>query len=299
MDRLSNQAATLKRVLDPSDDPPATMKILELRTALMNNQQYNYNAGLARSQLEAADGALSDMTELLLRAKELALGMASDASSSDASRRATAQEVQALTDSAKVLANRKLGEKYLFGGFQISSAPVDSDGNYQGDLGTMQIEIEPGAFLTINITGDALLNAPTTSKNTDSDDMQDNKDGNAELSNQKTDNRVNLFDALRRFNIALLTGDIETIRQGISDFTLLHENIVTLRAKVGSRLSNLESNVLALDKQLETSTQLMSELEDADLAAVVTELTKQESVYKNALASSKRLIQPSLLDFLK
>ena len=43
----------------------------------------------------------------------------------------------------------------------------------------------------------------------------------------------------------------------------------------------------------------MSTIEDADMVAVMSDLAKEEAVYKNALSSSKRLIQPSLMDFLR
>ena len=35
------------------------------------------------------------------------------------------------------------------------------------------------------------------------------------------------------------------------------------------------------------------------MVQVVTDLNKEETVFRSALASSKRLIQPTLLDFLK
>jgi flagellar hook-associated protein 3 FlgL len=48
-----------------------------------------------------------------------------------------------------------------------------------------------------------------------------------------------------------------------------------------------------------TNAQLSSALEDADLAQVVSDMAKEETVFRSSLASAHKLIQPTLLDFLK
>ena len=53
------------------------------------------------------------------------------------------------------------------------------------------------------------------------------------------------------------------------------------------------------DRHNLTNAQLSSQLEDADMAQVVSDLAKDEAVFKSALSSSQKLIQPTLLDFLK
>ena len=44
--------------------------------------------------------------------------------------------------------------------------------------------------------------------------------------------------------------------------------------------------------------ELLSEVEDADLTELVTQLAMQETSYQSALIASSKIIQPSLLDFL-
>jgi flagellar hook-associated protein 3 FlgL len=277
MDRLSNQAITLKKILTPSDDPVETTKIMESKTEIMNNHQYHYTALLAKNQLEAADSALNDLSDILIRTKELALTMASDPNASEPSRRATAAEVQSLFDSALVIANRKFSDRYLFSGYQIKTAPIKEDGSYAGDDGIIRLEIEPNAFLTVNLTADEIFNAKEEQSNV----------------------RINCFSALDDLKNALMTDDKETIRLSLDQFDTLYSHLISLRAKLGSRLTHLDQNIRGLDKQTESTIKLLAQIEDADLSEVVTNLTRQETVYKNALASSKRLVQPTLLDFIK
>ncbi len=77
------------------------------------------------------------------------------------------------------------------------------------------------------------------------------------------------------------------------------EHLLNTRASVGAREIRLE-NTHARHVDLELSfTKLLSEVEDADITKLVTDLATLESNYKSSLMASARIIQPSLLDFLR
>jgi flagellar hook-associated protein 3 FlgL len=285
MDRLSNHAATLRRIVDPSDDPVGSMKILENRTHLANQNQFLYNARLAQAFLESTDTALADISEALIRCKEIALQSASDPSSNEESRKGLAQEVHTIYQQAVNIANRKLGDRYLFGGYKVTKPPVDQEGIYHGDNGNILVEIGKGAYIGINITGFDVFNT--------------NINNIEEPHNLDIQENINIFEEIKSLKQNLLTSDIQNVRQSIERIEEIYSKVVMLRAKIGSRLSGIDSNVRSLDKQIETSTGFIAQLEDADLAEIITDLSRQESIYKNALASSRRLIHPTLLDFLK
>ena len=46
-------------------------------------------------------------------------------------------------------------------------------------------------------------------------------------------------------------------------------------------------------------TKLMSDNEDADMAETIMNLKNEENVYKASMAGGARIIQPSLIDFLR
>lgn len=77
------------------------------------------------------------------------------------------------------------------------------------------------------------------------------------------------------------------------------QHLLNYRATVGARGMRLE----ATDKRLIdvglSFTSMQSEVEDADLTKVVTDLATQENAYQAALQATARIIQPSLLDFLR
>ena len=296
MEDLQYQSATLKKVNHPSDDPVGSSKILELRTDKVNNDQYNLNAKLAENFLTNTDHALADLSEIVMRAKEIAINQSSQASSNDDTRAGVAEEVTQLLQQALVTGNRRVGDRYLFGGFKTQKPPLDPEGRYMGDDGQMMVEIASEVFLSTNIPGsDAFNTQPKRgmgSQSTYSDLSQQNG------SHYENEN-VNLFDELQGFRISLLTGDVESIRGTLERFDELHNKLIATRAKLGSRIQGLQSTQQAIERHNITNSTLASSLEDADMAQVVSDLGKEEMIFKSSLATSKRLIQPTLLEFLR
>src|SRR6476660_8232791 len=105
MEELQGQASTLKKLNTPSDDPVGASKVLEIRTDKVNNDQYQMNARLAESFLNNSDQALGELSEVLLRCKEIAIGQASGASSNEDTRLGIAEEVTQLYQQAVATAN--------------------------------------------------------------------------------------------------------------------------------------------------------------------------------------------------
>ena len=76
-------------------------------------------------------------------------------------------------------------------------------------------------------------------------------------------------------------------------------NIVNARAELGARMNRLELVENRLSEQEVIATQTMSQNEDIDYAKAITELITQESLHRAALSAGARIIQPSLVDFLR
>jgi flagellar hook-associated protein 3 FlgL len=87
-----------------------------------------------------------------------------------------------------------------------------------------------------------------------------------------------------------------------SDLKALSDNLDTLnmaRATVGAVMSRLDAAKTRLADVEITTTKLLSETEDTDLAKAILELNSHQTVYQAALRSGAQIIQPSLLDFLR
>lgn len=298
MEELQHQTSTLRKLNQPSDDPIGAAKVLELRTDKVNNDQYQMNAKMAETFLNNTDHALGDLSEIIQRLKEIAINQSSGASSSEDTRLGVAEEVTQLFKQAVAVANVRVGERYLFGGYKTQKPPVDAEGNYLGDDGQMMVEIANNVFLSMNIPGGDAFNTHPR-KPGQAEGVYGESISIPEGKEEPPQENVNLFDEIQSFRIALLTGDMEGIHGTLERFDQIHSKLVATRAKLGSRIQGLISTSEAMGRHNVTNATLSSALEDADMAQVVSDLGKEETVFRSSLASSKRLIQPTLLDFLK
>ncbi len=91
----------------------------------------------------------------------------------------------------------------------------------------------------------------------------------------------------------------EGIGENLSNMDEAINKFTELRAEVGAKLnrsSNIESRLEANEVHLK---KLRSDNEDVDIAEVITDLKMEETVYRASLASGSRIMQQSLVDFLR
>lgn len=339
MNDLQNQAATQKRIVRPSDDPMAAAKVLALRTEERGSQQFVKNVNNAKSFLEYTDQSLSELSEALMRAKELAVQQASDAGASKDTRRMAATEVAQVFGQAVQIGNRKLGERYIFGGFQTQTQPFTSQGDYKGDSGAMKIQINKDAFVAMNIAGDSVFKGqglsgdgmlkPETDVPSDTqelieqqinrlrDEQQQNlneieptslrtpgsfrsdKEKAMETTANSATKGIDVLKTLKDFEIALQVNDKAEIQSSIDAIDSALTQVINARASVGSRLQTLTAAVDTHQKSILENKASASQLEDADVFQVVSDMTKADSTLRATLESSGKMMNKSLLDFLR
>lgn len=308
LEKLQMQSATLKRINQPSEDPIGSAKLLEMRTEKVNNDQYLMNSKVAEAFLSNTEHALTELAEVLSRAKEIAIGQSSGASSNDDTRLGVAEEVKQLGLQAIATANRRIGDRYLFGGYKTTQPPVDNEGRFQGDDGQIMVEIGRDIFVTMNMSGlEAFNTEPALSADTSRMRAKAQEDASAKgLAFDEAPeealprgHNLNVFQELQGFRIALLSGDIEEIRASLDRFDTLHGRMVAMRAKIGSRIQGIQSATQANERHGITNAVLTSQIEDADMAQVMSDMAKEETIFRSSLQSAQKLVQPKLIDFLR
>jgi flagellar hook-associated protein 3 FlgL len=226
------------------------------------------------------DAALAKITDAVHRARELAIGGASD-SAGQSARDAAAAEIDQLIESVKQEGNASYGGRYVFAGTATDTRPYTLNGvdTYAGDTGTVAREIGPGVSVQVNVLGSAVLGQG-----------QGAADGK-------------LLNVLRDISQHLKSGivaDMNTLRT--TDLKGLDTNLDTIsqaRATVGATTNRLESADGRLQEVEEASTKLLSDVEDADMAKTYVDYSMQQSVYQSALQAGANIVQQSLLDFLR
>jgi flagellar hook-associated protein 3 FlgL len=326
MIKNQEQALTSKRVNRPSDDPAASIQILQVRAVQDRDDTVSSNLEVANSILSLTDASLGELTEVLSRSKELAVQMGNTTNQTEDARESVLREVEQLAMRAVQVGNTRMGDRYIFGGYQMDRAPFDLEGNYFGDNGTVELEMDRGQRLKINVPGltpffgveempneaqqkrfDPKLNsepsvegalrdpASIKAKNLGVDPLEE-PERYAEI---KAKTGINVFASFKEFIEGLQTGNKELLNNSINNFEDGFKQVLASRASVGARQSVLRLSLQSLDAAKVTNAELKSRAEDADTLQVYSDLAKNENVLKSSLEINKKLLTPSLLDFLK
>lgn len=334
---LQNQAATQKRINKPSDDPTASTRVLVARTEERGANQFVKNINAAKSFLEYTDQSLSELADSLVRTKELAIQQANDAGASGDTRRVVAAEVEQIYFNAIQIGNRKLGDRFIFGGYQTTRNPFASNGEYAGDDGHMKVQINKDAFVPMNIPGDKVflgkglgndgLIKPNVNVPRDSNELTQMKQDEyrrLEANKRKSEeakmlrstasmrgdqytesvpsndqNGVNVLEIIKNFEIALKVNDKAQIQDSIETLDSALTQVINARSQVGSRIQTLDSTLNSLQKSIVDNKIAASNLEDADVFQVMSDITKADSTLRATLETSGKVSNKSLMDFLR
>jgi flagellar hook-associated protein 3 FlgL len=278
---LQDKLSSGRRITKPSDDPYGTSRALGLAGDLVGLQQYQRNVDDGSSWLSTSDTALSKVSDVLQRARELLVQAGNDSTGAQ-SRTAIAAEIDQLTESVKQEADIRYAGQYVFSGTATATAPYVQGGSdaYQGDAGSVTRTIGPGVQVQVNGDVHSLLG-----------------DGQAANDGKLLDTLRDIADDLR--NPSLAAGGANLRGTDLQRLDASMDTLNGLRADVGARLNRL---ALAGDR-LQTlegdTTQQLSDVQDADIAKTITDYSTQQAAYEAALRAGAHIVQSSLLDFLR
>ncbi|WP_046174672.1 flagellar hook-associated protein FlgL [Domibacillus indicus] len=280
LDKLNTQVSTQKKITKPSDDPVVAMKGIVYRRSLSEVEQYQRNFSEAYNWIENSDSALDKAKLALDRIRELTVEVSND--TYDAEQRAAASaEINQLKEHLVGISNTKFNDQYLFNGTKTITQPFTSTGAINGTLSTGKVEIE-------------LSNGVMVQVNTDVSSVFGDRNsigGTGESVFKTIDDLINTLEDDQKAGIDI-TSYLDKLDIHISANT-------TARAEIGARFNRIELMEARIAEQKIVSSRIMSENEDVDFEQVVTELTTQETVHKAALSVASRIIQPTLIDYLR
>ena len=283
MDKYQNQMATGKKIAVPSDDPVVAARALKLRTDVAEVEQYQRNVKDAQSWMDITEDTLAKIGDVLQRARELAVEGANGTLTTDDTQKLN-EEVKQLRTQMLHLGNSTYAGRYIFSGYKTDQKLLDeTTGNFTIDVlnsENIKYEIGIGDDIEINVTGGDLFNAG----------------GTADSTSGTPGKLISDFD---RMVAAFDSGDHDAINNLIADLDADMDNVLRIRADVGARMNRLELTSNRLDSDNISFTKLMSDNEDVDMAETIMNLQNEENVYKASLSGGARVIQPSLLDFLR
>ena len=274
--------ASQKRINRPSDDPIGMGKVLDYRQTLSSIEQYETNIQNGQKRLEITEITLDLVDELLQGVRGIGLA---EAGGTTESRQLTAGEVKNMFDQLLDLANSELNGNYMFSGYQTQTAPFSRDDTlattfdqftvtYNGDVGDAQFIVGQNTEITIDTDGRPLFQ---------------NAAGGG----------INIFDAMRDLIVALETDDTAAISAQADLIDQGRKQINNLRAANSPILFQLEISENHWQNYKPKIQELLAKEEDVDVTQAVVELQSIELAYQTTLATTARITQQGLIDFLR
>lgn len=273
MDKYMNQINTGKKNTKPSDDPVAAVRGMDYRTTMAEIEQFSRNTSEVWTWMEHSDDAMDKGTKVMQRMEELAVQAANDSYSED-ERNSIQKEINQLKEQLKEIGNTNVNGKYIFNGTDTDKAPIDMDENGEVTVHIdrpthpVEMEVSKGVRFPVNITPEEVFN----------DD---------------------LFAKIASFEKALQENDSEAMQSSVGGMQEAAKGFVHGRAELGARMNRLELIEDRLEKQSITTEDAMAQNEGVEFEEAITNLLSEEAVHRAALASGAKIIQPSLIDFLR
>lgn len=266
--RTQEQLSSGRIINRPSDSPTGTVSALQLRAQSAATNQHKLNAADGLGWLGAADGALTTSLSTLNRVRDLAVTSV-NGTQNQASRDALAAEVEQLREHLRSLANTSYGGRPVFAGTSDSREAFAADGSYAGDAGTVDRRIGPTTTVRVDTSGEAAFGP-----------------GGEVFA---------LLDDLA----ADLRSGAPTVGARIDALDTAHARMLSAVTDVGARYARLVTTGQVADSRLIDLRSALAEVESVDLPKAVTDLKIQEVAYQAALGASAKVLQPSLMDYLR
>lgn len=311
LDKTNDKLSKGTKINTPGDDPTGAVKTMAYKTTLNEIDKFSSNAQNAKNFLSYTDVALGQVGDVIQRIRELTVQAVTETYEQTA-RDSMAAEINELLDQIVSISSSKIGDKYIFSGFNTLEQPfiakrgndllkeegiepslTDINGEkreninaenivkvvYTGDDGKLLTEIDKGIIVEYNIPGKKIF------------------------SNEKN----NLVDTVIKLRDEILKGNTvddkaksgTTVSNELGSLDRDLDLIMKSRAEVGAKMKRMdEVEQRHRDNKL-SITELLSKTIDTDITDTINDLKVQESVQRMSLSVGAKVIQPTLMDFLR
>ena len=302
MSKINQQISTGKVINTVSDDPHKAIKIMNINNEIKYTEKYNYNIDESVGWMNTTDGALDNVGNLLGEIKETILKVGNGTYSQNEMKSLNEDMNEKIKQLADTL-NSTHGGKYLFGGSSVDDAPItvienpdgtvklefskDKNGQTIPNTDDLKADISSGINIDYNISVGEILNI---------------KDGNG--------NNINLLDEIN--NLSTLMNDIangdeqtaakakETLLNDTKGkIDTLFDHVVNERTSLGVRVSTAEKIKELNDEDILNIQDVLSKTQDTDVVEKFIELKSAEMIYQASIQVGAKLIQPTILDYIR
>jgi flagellar hook-associated protein 3 FlgL len=268
LENANKQISTGKRINQLEDSPAGSSEVVRLKARLEEVDQYKANVDTTEMFAGTADSALGTafdlVTSIFTRGSQAASNLYDDAVPET-----VASDIRALRDQLLSAANASVGGRYLFGGSEVVDAPFELTGDtvaFQGDTSVNNVKVGDGMQIAQGVDGEAAL--------------------------------LGAFTAIQNLVTALDNRDLAGVRSSLESVSAELKNISAGRSELGVSLAALERTKSDLDTTELNLKERRGRVEDANLAAVITDLSQTQTSLRAVLSARSGMVDKNLFDYL-
>ena len=276
-----------KQLIKPSDAPDQAAVIQRMKTVMSRQESFHASLSTLNSRLQNEDTTLKSATNLLVRAKEIAV-QAANGTLAPVNRKALAAEMQGVRDQLLSLANAKDDNgNFLFSGSRSDKPAFGPPGPgqtpvYQGDQTRMTVMVGDQRTIPINRTGtDVFVSISRIN----------------EVSG-KTEG-VGFFKVMDDLIAGINFSNGVAIQRGGAEMTSLLNGLSLAHADIGTDLNVVEQQSNVIDDTILNIKSNLSNIEDLDYASAITKMNQQMLSLEAAQSSFSKMAQLTLFNYLK
>lgn len=266
---LTDQATTLRAIQKPSDDPVGTTSSMQVRKEQAAAAQYSRNANDAAAWLATTDSALSGVYSVLNNVRDLTVRAANSGTMSDTDRDAFVTQFRSLKADLEARANTTYGTRSVFAGSSTAAVAYDPATGWAASGTDVSRRVGDGTTVRVDTSGTAVFGSGDDSVFGMIDSI--------------------VSDLQNGVNVNARIGDVDTalgtVRGAQADVGVRHAAALAAQDSLKSATVSLESR--------------RAGIEDVDLAKAVLDLQVQQTNYQAALAVTAKVLQPTLMDYLR
>ncbi|AIQ14817.1 flagellar hook-associated protein FlgL [Paenibacillus durus] len=273
MTQGQNQLATGQRITRPSDDPIGVGYQMRYDTDLDRSDEFLNNAQTGTEILKTMDSLLQQASDVMKRARTLTLQAANGTYDTE-QRKVISLEIKQLKEQLVTIGNSTYNGRFLFNGQKTDQAPytIANAAAEPTDSGLFYLYVSPSVKVPVSITGEEIF-------------------GQA-----GTDNAFKVLDdlsaALDANNSAGISASLDKIDDSADRFSLGW-------AEIGARMNRFELMENRITSEQANLKEMRANVADVDVPTAITDLKMKEVVLQSALSTGARIMQTSLLDFLR
>ena len=278
------QLAQGKQVINASDAPDQAATIQRLKSILNRQDSYQSSLNTVKNRLQGEESTLQSVSDLLVRAKEVAVQGAND-TLNPGDRKGLATEMKALRDQLLSLANTKdSNDNFLFAGSRVKQQAFAENSSgvpvYRGDQTRMNVRVGEQRSIPINRTG---TGAFVSVNRTDTDG---------------TAVGVGFFKVMDDLIAGLNNSKGADVSRGVGELDNLQLGVSLARAEVGTNLNVVDQQTSVIEDMTLNLKTTLSSIEDLDYASAITKMNQQMLSLEAAQSSFAKVSKLSLFNFI-